>query len=102
MNQNFLQRECVMRITEKFYRFVFSSVACAGLVACGGGGGNANINPNTTDTSGVGLSGVAYKGILKNAEVSAYEVVNGIISNTPLQTVSTGADGSYTFNMSAP
>lgn len=55
-------------------KLVASALAIASLVACGGGGGSAAVAPETFP-----VTGSAAKGILKNADVQAYEVVSGAL-----------------------
>jgi hypothetical protein len=96
-NLTFLSKACVVKLETNFYRLALGAIACAGLVACGGGGGGGGTAE--TSASNVSLSGIAYKGILKNAEVSAYQIINGVMSSTPIKTVTTGVDGSYTLDL---
>ncbi len=63
-------------------------------VGCGGSGSTAG-----TSSTAIGLSGTAAKGILKNAQVSAYEVVNGVVSSTPLGQTTTSNTGTYTLSL---
>lgn len=66
-----------------------------GLTGCGGGGGGSGDAPST-----VQLSGTAAKGILIGADVSVFALTNGKKGDKPLATAKTGADGSYTLNIS--
>ena len=66
-----------------------------GLSGCGGGGGGSGGAPST-----VQLNGTAAKGILIGADVSVYALTNGKKGDKPLATAKTGADGSYTLNIS--
>jgi len=66
-----------------------------GLTGCGGGGGGSGAAPST-----VQLNGTAAKGILIGADVSVYALTNGKKGDKPLDTAKTGADGSYTLNIS--
>ncbi len=65
------------------------------LTACGGGGGGGSTTPATS----IGMSGTAAKGILKGAEVKAYEVINGAPASTPLAQTTTNASGEYSLTI---
>jgi hypothetical protein len=69
---------------------LLSALAVGVLVAACGGGGSGSVASATAS-----ISGVASKGIMKNAQVQAYQVVNGteVALGNP---VTTGMDGSYT------
>jgi hypothetical protein len=71
----------------KSIRIAASVLAIASLAACGGGGGS----PTTSEI--VTFEGTAAKGILKSADVQAYELVNGALTKygTPTTTDETGA-----------
>lgn len=71
------------------------TIVSAGLLAlagCGGGGGSSS--PGT-----VAVSGTAAKGILIDADVSVYALVNGVKGTTPLATTTTNSDGEYVLNL---
>ena len=55
-------------------KLIASALAIASLVACGGGGGGTAAAPETFP-----VTGTAAKGILKNADVQAYELVAGAL-----------------------
>ncbi|HEX5373382.1 MAG TPA: hypothetical protein VFW84_11685, partial [Aquabacterium sp.] len=69
-------------------RTALSVAVLSALVACGGGGGSDAADPTVT------LSGVAAKGLLKNAIVRAYRV-NSDGSQTLIKESVTDTDGSY-------
>jgi len=77
--------------------------AVALLSACGGGGGgssgsSSSSNNNTSNNAPSGptaVSGVASKGTLKNAIVTAFAIINGSPSSTALAQTRTDATGSY-------
>lgn len=71
----------------KDIKLIASALAIASLVACGGGGGGS---ASSTETFAV--TGSAAKGILKNADVQAYELVAGelVKYGTPTTTNGTG------------
>jgi len=68
-------------------RTALSMAALLALVACGGGGGGS--------ASTVSVSGVASKGLLRNAVVTAYAVSAGV-KGAALANTTTDANGSYT------
>jgi hypothetical protein len=65
------------------------------MTACGGGGGGSSATSSSTAT--VSLSGVGSKGLFANADVQAFEVVNGALVSLG-SSVKTGTDGSYTLS----
>lgn len=75
------------------------------LSACGGGGGSSDDSSGSGSGSGSGggttspitLSGSAFKGILNNAVVNVYEIVDGQIANSPTATTYTDEFGLYEF-----
>lgn len=76
-------------------RLVASALAIASLVACGGGGGGGG-GTATVDTFPV--TGSAAKGILKNADVQAYEVVSGALVKYGSPTT-TDASGEFALSL---
>ena len=64
------------------------------LIACGGGGGAGD---GTSQT--ITLAGIAAKGILKGADVTAYEVING--QETEVASATTDATGYYSLDLPA-
>jgi hypothetical protein len=85
---------------------LFAAMLAAGLLAaCGGGGSGGGDTSGGTPTpvvttTTVALSGVAAKGVMAGAIVTAHAIkADGSIDPTPLATSSpTAADGSYTLN----
>lgn len=73
-------------------RQILGAVALATLAACGGGGGGDE--PAASNV--VSLSGVASKGLLRNAQVTIYRV-NDDGTLTSLATTTTNSKGDYTF-----
>ena len=75
-------------------RTALSMAALLALAACGGGGGSSS-SGGTPST--VAVSGVASKGLLLNAVVTAYAVNADGTKGNKLASVTTSAtDGSYT------
>lgn len=72
-------------------------VLAAGLVGCGGGGGGGGSTSEAASGSGVALSGLVTKGVIRNGAVEVYldEDGDGRFDPTPYRTVTTGEDGSY-------
>lgn len=66
------------------------------LSACGGGGGGGG---NTAPATSVNISGTAAKGILRGAEIKAYEVIGGTRASTPLAQTTTNASGEYSLTI---
>lgn len=76
------------------------SMLSAGLLAaCGGGGGDATSGQQPAATASV--SGVAAKGLMANANVTAHAVRDGSIDPTPLSSTSTDNEGNYTLTFPA-
>lgn len=76
-------------------RTALSMAALLALAACGGGGGDSASTGGTPST--VAVSGVASKGLLLNAVVTAYAVKADGTKGDKLASVTTSAtDGSYT------
>lgn len=85
------------------------SLACAltsALAACGGGGGTSStpptpVTPNPIGTAGITLSGVASKGLIKDAIVNvyAYDAAGNRASAPVLTSRTSKVDGSYTINL---
>lgn len=73
-------------------RQILGAVALATLAACGGGGGG----DESATSNVVSLSGVASKGLLRNAQVTIYRV-NDDGTLTSLATTTTNSKGDYTF-----
>ena len=65
------------------------------LSGCGGGGGGGGTAPTTS----INMSGTAAKGILRGAEVKAYEVISGTRASTPLAQTTTNASGEYSLTI---
>lgn len=74
-----------------------AGIATVLLTACGGGGGGTTSSAPST----VVLGGVAAKGILMGAEATAYELGADGKLGDELGSVTTGADGSYSFSLPA-
>ena len=77
----------------KFLKFAAPLVAMATLAACGGGGGGGGASPTTYS-----ITGSAAKGILKMADVQAYEVVSGALVKFGSSTT-TDNSGTYTLTL---
>lgn len=80
--------------------FLFISSLCVviSLVACGGSGGGTSVTPAPMVT----ISGVAAKGLIKNGVVQIYTTdSNGNISEQPIATTKTDANGAYSVNIPA-
>ena len=78
-------------------RLLVSALVSAHLLIACGGGGDASTTPVAGSTS---LSGVASKGPLKKAVVTAYAVdANGAVGTTKLAEKVTGEQGEYTLDM---
>lgn len=82
--------------------------ATALLAACGGGDGGSDSSPADTSTTppaaapNFEVAGVAAKGLLANALVSAHPVVNGQPDlNTTLASTSTDANGGYSLKFAS-
>lgn len=80
--------------------------ASALLAACGGGGGGDSASSDTGTTppaaANFEVAGVAAKGLLANALVSAHPVVNGQPDlNTTLASTSTDANGGYSLKFAS-
>ena len=80
--------------------------ASALLAACGGGGGGDSASTDTGTTppaaANFEVAGVAAKGLLANALVSAHPVVNGQPDlNTTLASTSTDANGGYSLKFAS-
>lgn len=73
-------------------RTALSMAALLALAACGGGGGSST---SGSTPSTVSVAGIASKGLLRNAVVTAYAVTNGI-KGAALGSTTTDADGRYT------
>lgn len=76
----------------------FSVAGCGAVLliaaGCGGGGGDSPAPSSTT------LSGVASKGPLKGALVTAYGInAAGVVDSTEIAHASTGSTGAYTLNL---
>jgi hypothetical protein len=64
------------------------------LTACGGGGGGG-----PAPVTNISISGTGAKGVLKDAEVKAYEVFGGTRASTALAQTKTDANGNYTLSV---
>lgn len=81
-------------------------MACAALIACGGGGGNSNTAENGSGNGGeisksVQVNGVAAKGLLANAKVEAFELGTTGPGAKPLAEGKTDANGKFSLNVPA-
>jgi hypothetical protein len=74
-------------------KLIASALAIASLVACGGGGGGTAAAPETFP-----VTGTAAKGILKNADVQAYELVAGSLVKYGTATT-TDASGAFSLSL---
>jgi hypothetical protein len=74
-------------------KLIASALAIASLVACGGGGGGTAAAPETFP-----VTGTAAKGILKNADVQAYELVSGALVKYGTATT-TDASGAFSLSL---
>lgn len=74
-------------------KLIASALAIASLVACGGGGGGTAAAPETFP-----VTGTAAKGILKNADVQAYELVAGDLVKYGAATT-TDASGAFSLSL---
>ena len=68
------------------------------LAACGGGGGDSA----PAAPSSVTVAGVASKGLLANAIVSAYSVTSGGAKGALIKSATTDAQGNYTLSGLTP
>ena len=84
-------------IFNKFLFFI-SFICLAALTACGGSSSSDGIDEilgdDFSDTA-LTLSGRVIKGVLENANVSIYHVINGEISQIPVKSSITDINGSY-------
>lgn len=77
---------------------LLSMVTVAG---CGGGGGGDASSPAAVFPTTTSVSGVAAKGIVKQAKVLVCRIVNGVIeADATCASGTTGTDGSYSVTMS--
>jgi hypothetical protein len=76
--------------------YALGTLATATLVACGGGGGGGGVAPITTFS----ITGSAAKGILKMADVQAYELVSGKLVQYGSPTT-TNNSGEYTLTLAS-
>lgn len=74
--------------------FVALSVVLSG---CGGGGGGSRSGGSAPSSD---IEGAAVKGILKNADVAVYPVVDGVVDDEALQMTTTDDAGRYSLNLS--
>jgi hypothetical protein len=77
----------------KNIKLIVSTLAIASLVACGGGGGGTVAAPETFP-----VTGSAAKGILKSADVQAYELVAGTLVPYGSQTT-TDTSGAFSLTL---
>lgn len=86
-------------------RALWAAMLSAGLLAaCGGGGGDGSTTPNppVNDSASVSLSGIAAKGLMANADVTAHAInADGTIATAALATTTTDAQGHYSLSFSA-
>ena len=75
-------------------RTALSMAALLALAACGGGGGGSSSSGGGAPST-VSVAGVASKGLLRNAVVTAYAVINGA-KGAALGSTTTDANGRYT------
>lgn len=75
----------------KSWKLILGVIFIASLAACGGGGSGSASAP-------VAVTGTASKGLLKAADVQAYEVSGGKLVKYGLA-VKTGTDGSYSLSL---
>lgn len=84
-------------LTARSLLLISSFCVAMSLVACGGGGGGTSVTPAPMVT----ISGVAAKGLIKDGVVQIYTTdINGNISEKPIATAKTDANGAY--NVSIP
>lgn len=82
---------------------LWSAMLSAGLLAaCGGGGDSPAPAPAPSTSASVSLSGVAAKGLMANADVSAHAVLSdGTVAADALATGTTDASGHYSLSFTA-
>lgn len=79
-------------------KFGLSATALLALAACGGGGDSGVAGPTVTPTT---LSGIASKGLVKQAKVLVCRIVNGTPQvDDSCMTTTSGSDGSFSVTMS--
>jgi hypothetical protein len=83
------------------FRLLASGVVIAGvLTGCGGGGGGGGGGDSTPAPTSTTLNGVASKGPLKNALVTAYPVsAAGEVGSTEITHETTGPTGAYSLDL---
>lgn len=79
-----------------FIKLMFPTLAMTLLAACGGGGGGGGVAPIPTFS----VTGSAAKGILKMADVQAYELVSGVLVQYGSPTT-TDNSGAYTLKLTS-
>ena len=88
-------------------RALWAAMLSAGLLAAcgGGGGGDGGSSPNQPpagDAASISLSGVAAKGLMANADVTAHAILaDGSIAAEALASTTTDAQGRYSLSFSA-
>ncbi|MCG6970535.1 MAG: hypothetical protein LJE85_12285, partial [Gammaproteobacteria bacterium] len=85
-----------MNTRYRLFRSIYIAIFLGMLVACSGGGDSTPATKPDTK-----VSGAAVKGIIKNARVEVFPVVNGQVASEPVVTTTTGDDGSYEFTLPA-
>lgn len=71
------------------------------LAGCGGGGGGGTSSPAAALPTATAVSGIAAKGIVKQARVLVCRIVNGVPeADSTCASGTTGTDGSYSVSMS--
>lgn len=85
-------------LTARHFLLISSLCVVISLVACGGSGGGTSVTPAPMVT----ISGVTAKGLIKNGVVQIYTTdTNGNISEQPIATTKTDANGAYSVNIPA-
>ena len=88
-----------IKTTYKTLIFIVSLISLTILTACSGGSSSSDNIDNLlgSDDSGASLllSGRVVKGVIENANVTTYNVIDGIISNVPVKSSITDINGSY-------
>ena len=82
---------------------LLSALAMAGCSGGSGGGGDPStaLTPPTTTPTATSVSGIAAKGLVKQAKLLACRIVNGVPeADATCASGTTGTDGSYTVTMS--
>ena len=72
---------------------------CASLAGCFGSDDDDETPTPNPEPVNAALSGAASKGIIIGGTVTAYEIVDGVVTDTVLGTATTGDDGTYSINI---